>query len=77
MDEAESVTALRHRLRTSIVTIENGAVYSYPLKKRAAATVIAAIRSKSPAAEILNGGDDAAVRKAARLVLQADETATG
>ena len=77
IDEAESVSALRRRLRTNIVTIEDGAVYSYPLKKRPAEPLIAAIRSKKPTAEILNGADEATLLKAARLTLDADDTANG
>ncbi|HEX7854998.1 MAG TPA: hypothetical protein VF503_15015 [Sphingobium sp.] len=77
IDVAESVSALRRRLRTNIVTIEDGAVYSYPLKKRPPDPVIAAIRIKRPAAEILNGADDARLLAAARLILDADNAASG
>lgn len=77
MDEAESVTALRRRLRTNIITIEDGAVYSYPLKKRPAEPLITAIATRRPTAEILNGADAVTLLRAARLVLNADESARG
>ncbi len=59
MDEAENISLLRRRLRTNVITIEDGQVYTYPLKKRPLTSVIAAIRAKNPQIEFLNetGGD--------------------
>ncbi|MGK2909403.1 MAG: hypothetical protein ACSLE1_06350, partial [Sphingobium sp.] len=54
MDEAEHLGLLRRRRRTNVITIEDGEVYTYPLKGRPAATLIAAIRAKKPDIEIVN-----------------------
>jgi hypothetical protein len=47
MDQAEQHALLRRRLRSNVVTIEDGAVYTYPLKGRSAAVIAAAICAKN------------------------------
>lgn len=68
MDEAENMALLRRRLRTNIITIEDGKVYTYPLKKRPIATAIAALRTKIPRIEILNETGDDGLRRAVAIL---------
>jgi hypothetical protein len=68
MDEAENIALLRRRLRTNVITIEDGQVYTYPLKQRPGATVIAAIRTKKPQIEILNETGDHGLRRAVHIL---------
>lgn len=75
MDVAEQTKSMKRRLRTSVITIESGAVYTYPLKGRPAAAVIAAIRKSKPGAEILNDGADAVITRAVELLLARDDAA--
>jgi len=69
MDQAEQHALLRRRLRTHIVTIEDDAVYSYPLKGRPAVVIAAAIRAKKPDAEIVNDAGEAGIARAVQLLL--------
>jgi hypothetical protein len=69
MDEAEQSALLRRRLRTHIVTIEDGMVYTYPMKGRPAQVLAAAIRAKKPSAEIINEAGDVGLARAAQLLL--------
>ena len=69
MDEAEQLGLLRRRLRTNIVTIEDGEVYTYPLKRRPAAALISAIRSKKPGIEIVNESGEPGLVRAAHILL--------
>jgi hypothetical protein len=73
MDVADQAKALKRKLRTGVITIENGAVYTYPLKGRPPAAVIASIRKGKPGAEILNDGGDAAIDRAVTLLLAQDD----
>lgn len=68
MHEAENMALLRRRLRTNVITIEGGKVYTYPLKKRLVAAVIAAIRTKKPQIEILNETGDQGLRRAVHIL---------
>lgn len=73
MDEAEHLGLLRRRLRASIVTIEDGEVYTYPLKRRPAAALMSAIRAKKPDIEIVNEtGEPGLVRAVHILLAKAD-----
>lgn len=73
MDEAEQLARLRHRLRTNIVAIEDGEVYTYALKGRPAAAMIAAIRARKPGIEIVNEtGEPGLIRAVGILTAQAD-----
>ncbi|CAH0354500.1 hypothetical protein [Sphingobium sp. CECT 9361] len=69
MDEAEHLGLLRRRRRTNVITIEDGEVYTYPLKGRPAATLIAAIRAKKPDIEIVNETGGAGLARAVRVLL--------
>ena len=69
MDEAEHLGLLRRRKRTNVITIEDGEVYTYPLKGRPAATLIAAIRAKKPNIEIVNETGEAGLARAVRVLL--------
>jgi hypothetical protein len=69
MDEAEQSALLRRRLRTHIVTIEDGTVYTYPLKGRPAQVLTAAIRAKKPSAEIVNETGQAGLARAVQMLL--------
>lgn len=69
MDEAEHLGLLRRRKRTNVITIEDGEVYTYPLKGRPAATLIAAIRAKKPDIEIVNETGEAGLARAVRVLL--------
>lgn len=68
MDEAENIALLRRRLRSNVITIEDGQIYTYPLKKRPVAAVIAAIRTKKPQIEILNETPDDGLRRAVHIL---------
>lgn len=69
MDEAEHLGLLRRRRRTNVITIEDGKVYTYPLKGRPAATLIAAILAKKPDIEIVNETGEAGLARAVRVLL--------
>ncbi|CUS43653.1 hypothetical protein J2X47_003693 [Sphingomonas sp. BE270] len=69
MDEVEHLGLLRRRKRTNVITIEDGEVYTYPLKGRPAATLIAAIRAKKPDIEIVNETGEAGLARAVRVLL--------
>lgn len=69
MDEAEHLGLLRRRRCTNVITIEDGEVYTYPLKGRPAATLIAAIRAKKPDIEIVNETGEAGLARAVRVLL--------
>lgn len=69
MDEAEHLGLLRRRRRTNVIMIEDGEVYTYPLKGRHAATLIAAIRAKKPDIEIVNETGEAGLARAVRVLL--------
>ena len=75
MDVAEQTKAMKRKLRTSVMTIESGAVYNYPLKGKPSAVVIAAIRKAKPDAQILNDGDEAVITRAVELLLAQDDAA--
>lgn len=75
MDAAEQGKALRRKLRTNIITIENGSVYSYPLKGRPPAAVASAIRKTNPAAEIVYDSESPAFESALVLLLAHDAAA--
>lgn len=77
MDEAENIKMLRRQQRTRIITIEDGKVYTYPLKKRPAAHVIAAIKARKPAVEIINETGDEGLKRAVRILLDQATTADG
>jgi len=66
---AEQKRALRARLRTHIITIEDRAVYRYALRTRTAAEVITAIRRAQPSAVIVNEGEDPALIQAATILV--------
>jgi len=69
MDAAEHLALLRRHLRTKIVTIEDGDVFTYPLKGRPAAGLIAAVRAKKPNCEIVNETGDAGLARAVEILL--------
>lgn len=69
MDQAEQHALLRRRLRTHIVTIEDGVVYTYPLKGRPAAVIAAAIRAKKPDVEIVNEAGEPGIALVVQLLL--------
>lgn len=71
MDQAEQHALIRRRLRTHIVTIEDGAVYTYPLRGRPAVVIAAAIRAKKPDAEIVNDAGEPGIARAVQLLLTA------
>lgn len=69
MDAAEHLALLRRRLRTNVVTIENGDVYSYPLKGRPFAALSSAIRAKKPDIEIVNEAGEPGLARAVQVLL--------
>ncbi len=75
MDVVEQAKVLKRKLRTNIVTIEEGTVYTYPLKGRPPAAVIAAIRRTKPAVEIVNDAGEPSIAKAVDLLLAQDDAA--
>lgn len=77
MDEAENIKVLRRQQRTRIITIEDGKVYTYPLKNRLAASVIAAIKAKKPDVEIVNETGDEGLRRAVRILQEQSALADG
>ncbi|KEQ53761.1 hypothetical protein [Sphingobium chlorophenolicum] len=69
MDEAEQTVLLRRRLRTHVITIEDGDVYTYPLKGRPAAALMSAIRARKAGVEFLNETGAAGLRRAVQLLM--------
>ncbi|EZP69784.1 hypothetical protein BV96_03832 [Sphingomonas paucimobilis] len=73
IDEAEQLALLRRRLRSNIITIEGGAVYTYALKGRPAAAVIAAVRARKPDIGVVNEMGEPGLARAVQILLaQAD-----
>ncbi len=69
MDEAEHLALLRRRLRTNVVTIEDGEVYTYPLKGRPVAALMSSIRAKKPDIEFVNETGEPGLVRAVQLLL--------
>lgn len=69
IDEAEHLALLRRRLRTNVVTIEDGEVYSYPLKRRAVTALVAVIRAKKPGIEFVNETGQPGLARAVQILL--------
>ncbi|MDK8187418.1 MULTISPECIES: hypothetical protein [Sphingomonas] len=76
MTRIEEAKRLRRTFRKNLVVIEDGKVWSYPLKGRPAETVASAIKRQKPAARVVNG-DDAALEEAITIMIAADELAGG
>lgn len=74
MTRIEEAKRLRRACRTNLVVIDEGKVWSYPLKGRAVAMVAASIQRTKPAARIVNG-DDAAIDEAVATLIAAAEPA--
>lgn len=62
---------LKRLLRTSLVTIERGQVFQYPLRKRPLAIVMRAVLATNPAALVINGADDDVLRQAVDVLIAA------
>lgn len=75
MDEAQHLALLRQRLRFNVVTIEDGEVYTYPLKGRPAAALMSAIRAKKPDIEIVNATVAPGLVRAVRILLAKHDAA--
>jgi len=69
MDEAEQSGLLRRRLRTHVITIEEGEVFSYPLKGRAASALMSAIRGHKSRVEFINETGEAGIARAVQILL--------
>lgn len=69
MDQAEHLALLRRRMRTNVVTIEDDEVFTYPLRGRPAAALVAALRAKSPGIEIVNEAGEAGLERAVQILL--------
>lgn len=68
IDEVENSRLLRKQLRTRLVTIEGGNVFSYPLGSRSVAALAQAVLAKNPQAEVVNLGGQAMLRKAVKIL---------
>jgi len=75
MDEAEHLAKLRRRLRTHVLTIEDGEVYSFALKGRPADAVITAIRQSKPHIDIVNEAGEAGLVRAVAILLAKPDAA--
>lgn len=69
MDQTEHFAMLRRRMRTNIVTIEDGEVYTYPLKGRSGAALVAVLRAKKPDIEVVNETGEAGLARAVHVLL--------
>lgn len=69
IDELENVRLLRRQLRTQLVTIEGGQVFSYALRKQPVTLVAKAVLARRPEAEIVNLGGEPALKRAVRILL--------
>jgi hypothetical protein len=56
-------------MRTNVVTIEDGEVFTYPLRSRPAAALVTALRAKSQGIEIVNEAGEAGLARAAQIML--------
>lgn len=74
MTRIEEARRLRRACRTNLVVIDEGKVWSYPLKGRPAAMVAAAVRRAKPDARIVND-DDAAIDAAVAIMIAEAGTA--
>lgn len=72
MTRVEEAKRLRRTFRTKLVVIDDGQVWSYPLKGRPVEAVAAAIRRQKLTARIVNG-DDAALEEAITIMIAASE----
>lgn len=60
---------LKRLLRTNLMTIENGQILQYPLRKRPLAIVARAVRATNPDAVIVNDAGEAVLVRALDLLL--------
>jgi len=72
MTRIEEAKRLRRTFRTNLVVIDEGQVWSYPLKGRSVEAVAAAIQRKKPVACVVNGDDDA-LDRAITIMIAASE----
>ena len=56
-------------LRTNLITIENGQILQYPLRKRPLAIVARAVRATNPEAVIVNDAGEDVLTRALDLLL--------
>ncbi|MDF0490232.1 hypothetical protein PX554_19060 [Sphingomonas sp. H39-1-10] len=62
---------LQRLLRTNLITIENGQILQYPLRKRPLAIIARAVRATNPEAVIVNDAGEAVLARALDLLLSA------
>lgn len=62
---------LQRLLRTNLITIENGQILQYPLRKRPLAIVARAVRATNPEAVVVNDAGEAVLARALDLLLSA------
>lgn len=69
MEELEQTRTMKRQLRTQLVVIDDGQVYSYPLKGRQVALVGTRVTQQRPSAQIVNDAGAAVLARAVRLLL--------
>jgi hypothetical protein len=69
IEEHEQTAALRRKSRTNLLSIEDGQVFSRPLKGRDPKALGDALRRSHPGIVILESGNVEAFREAARLMI--------
>ncbi|AMK23248.1 MULTISPECIES: hypothetical protein [Sphingomonadaceae] len=60
---------VKRLLRTNLVTIENGQIFQYPLRKRPIEIVVRAVRATNPAAIVVNDAGDDVLDEALAILL--------
>lgn len=63
---------LKRLLRTSLVTIERGQIFQYPLRKRSLELVARAVTATNPQAVVVNGAGDDVFGQALAILLALD-----
>ncbi len=69
IEEHEQIAALRRKSRANLITIEEGHVFTRPIKGRDSKAMADALTRTHPAIIILNGGADELYRRAARILI--------
>lgn len=76
MTRIKETKRLRRAFRSKLVVIDDGKVWSYPLRGRPVAAMASAVQRQKPAARVVND-DDAAIEDAITIMVAASEQADG
>jgi len=73
IDAVETRRVLLRKLKTAVVTIEDDAVFTYPLRNRDRSALVAALARSKPSATIVTVDDEATIARAIDLTAAGDD----